>query len=245
MNEDIMNELLNSKHLYVCYGDAEDGTFFICNDWMAPEDKKMWYKFSTCPWDIDFLEFVPLEKGFYKKKQTPHALMILLKYFNIRSRNCLLDARAIDSVFFKGGYVTTALDKFNKKNNEKVSTTRLYMLRQKLTNAIKLFIKRLYRFYNKMDNSFYYIKDYFLQWVFLVREIQDRFDDDNIIDDIYKFIATHQINNTLGFLKAWENNILLGREKIPKLSDRMARSFYLQLISDYDNFESKRRITVK
>ena len=174
----------------------------MCFDYYAPEDAKLWYKFSIDPFDIDFLKFRRVEYGiFTNDKFTNKGLSTMFKYLHTcKAENALKNANLLNEVFFRGGRLSITAKKLSEsriKNKEEkygnITMDRIYRMKSRLTSKFKSLLERLYLEYNFMDNSIEYIQKYYSNWVILVQTIQNQ--KEYMIEPIWKFIKTYNIHS--------------------------------------------------
>lgn len=177
-------DIINSKEIFIVPG--ESGTFFLCFDWYAPEEAKLWYKFSINPFDIDFLKFRKMESGFISKND---GLVLFDKFISYLTKSKSIDKKVLHDSFFTGGKIIN----FARANDYKSS--KISKLKARYTKLIKDWIKRLYKEYNFMDDSIEYIKDYYCNWVTLIDYIYTRPDTNNL----WTFIEEHKIKNVVDY----------------------------------------------
>ena len=200
--EDVMTQ----DEIYVVTN--PDGQFFLCFDYYAPAEAKLWYKFSINPFDIDFLKFIKMDFGAVTKGEfSKGGLQRTLSYFHTCRQDLIeINTNFINEVFFAGGVATTKIKNLQKKNDTdtfgRLNVERFYRLKSNLTNKFKSWLKRIYQEYNFLDNSLEYIEDYYNKWIILVNIIQDQ--KVAIIDPIWRFIKSYEIHSLHEFYLMWQ-----------------------------------------
>lgn len=194
-----------------CLASGSTGTFFLCFDYYAPIEAKLWYKFSVVPFDIDFLKFRRVGYSIFSKGSFANkGLSIMLRYLHTcKAENALKNTNLLNEVFFRGGKPSVTIRKLSNsktKNKEekygKLDLNRLYRIKGKLTSTVKLWLQRLYREYNFMDNSIEYIQKYYNNWVILVNTIQEQ--KEAVINPIWNFIKSRRIHSLRDFYDYWD-----------------------------------------
>ena len=208
-----------SPEIFISYG--FEGSFFLCFDYYAPTEAKLWYKFSLDPFDIDFLKFRKVDYGIMKNDTSiKFSTDVIFKYLHV-CRECFMEKNInfLTEIFFQGGKTSNAIKRIDKKVKApkgvtkeeyfgKLNVNRAYRLKSRFTNKIKQWLYRIFLEYNFLDNSIEYIHDYYDKWVILVSIIQDR--TENVTEELWKFIYKHEIHNFDQFIIEW--NKVISRE---------------------------------
>lgn len=171
-------QVMNSGEIFVVAG--EDGTFFLCFDWYAPSSAKLWYKFSTNPFDIDFLKFKKVDYGFINKTNNKHMIFKAIRYLYGE-----YNLELLYNSFFKGGMISNIAKKLN------VPYGRIVRAKKQYTKEIKKWLERIFREYNFLDDSIEYINEYYNNWIVLVDDIQKRTNR----EILWRFVEEHKIHN--------------------------------------------------
>lgn len=211
-DEYITYEDVMSQQEIFCVASNSSGVFFLCFDYYAPVDAKLWYKFSVDPFDIDFLKFKRVDYGIFRKdKFTNNGLSTMLKYLHTcKAEYASKNANLLNETFFRGGKPSITIKKLIEskrlKNKEekygKLDLNRLYRIKSRLTSKVKTWLERLYQEYNFFDNSIEYIQEYYNNWTILVQTIQNQ--KESIIEPIWRFIKSHKIHSFGDFILEWK-----------------------------------------
>lgn len=237
-----LEEVLESKNIFIITYPGSKGVYFICmDDWYVPSDNKRWYKLSLNPFDIDFLKIVYVGTGFFKDvPRSRHLLTFTVKHFNLSKASNV--SRLLYKTYFRGGYITNSINEYNKEFGTEYKASKIYSLKNRITKKVKTWLTRVYKEYNFFDNSLEYIREYYQKWVILVETIQKEFNSDSKINNIYDFIREYNIKNTLDFLQLWHDLVLSGKLDIDGISNDVSKRFYNKFMHSLYIFERKGEI---
>ena len=245
-------EVMNTKEIFGII--TNDGTFFLCFDYYAPEEAKLWYKFSINPFDLDFLKFKKIDYyGLFEKNDpyiTLDGLEKMLDYtHSCDSKFTSKNAHFLNEIFFNGGKITTTINELNKYKEmcdkvgdkrieiygDNLTSKRAYRLKHKFTIKIKEMLSRIYKQYDFMDDSLEYINKYYYNWVILVDKLQkQKFIETEIL---YDFIDKYEIVSLLDFYYTWEK-VIDGKIKLKKTNYKDISLLYNEILMLMDLFNS-------
>ena len=226
--EDVMNQ----KEIFVISND--NGTFFLCFDYYAPKEAKIWYKFTIDPFDIEFLQFKRLDYGIITDDDfSKEGLSTSFRYFHTCRKDLVnKNTNFVSEIFFRGGKPLNTIKKIQEKPWRKklyskedyyglIDIKRFYRIKSKITSSVKTWLYHIYQEYNFLDKSLEYIRDYYNKWVILVDLIQEQ--KESIIKPIWRFINSNNIHSFKDFYYAWKKVVNkdiyirgVGREDIEK-----------------------------
>ena len=148
-----LEEVLESKNIFIITYPNSKGVYFICmDDWYVPSDNKRWYKLSLNPFDIDFLKIVYVGTGFFKDvPRSRHLLTFTVKHFNLSKASNV--SRLLYKTYFRGGYITNSINEYNKEFGTEYKASKIYSLKNRITKKVKTWLTRVYKEYNFFDNS--------------------------------------------------------------------------------------------
>lgn len=215
-----IDDVLKSDNIMVI--PEEDGVFFINLDpWNTPEEAKYWYRFSTNPFDIDFLKFHIIDQGIITYGVRSFSkIYTLFKYLNvIDNKNNVKYANITNECFFSGLNFKKTIEKYNNSGVHKyhISYNGFINTRNKLQDGIRIWLERLFKEYNNFDNSIEYIQEYYSKWVVLVKFIQTM---DTVKQNIlWMFIEKENIHSLKDFVIIWKiESKIRHNEKLKGLS---------------------------
>ena len=213
-NEYISYEDVMSQSEIFCVSSI-NGCFFLCFDYYAPAEAKLWYKFSIDPFDTDFLKFKKMDYGIITKDDfSNNGLEITFKYLHTcKTSEAHKNSNLLNEIFFRGGKPSITIKKLQdmkwsrkKLNKEdiygKIELSRVYRLKSRLTTKVKTWLKRIYQEYNFLDNSIKYIKEYYNKWLILVETIQDQ--KESMISPLWRFIESYDIHSFDEFIEKYK-----------------------------------------
>lgn len=207
-------EIIKANTLFAIYD--VDGNFYICmDDYKCSEAQKKWYKLSLNPYDLDFLKFRFVGKGYITRSSIgsygkSSRIYRMLNYLGVFKNNefCRYNSNILRNIYFGTSNKRSLKDRAkgisNHSNRDwlyggEVNYSKIYRIKQVFTNKIKIWLKRLYKFYNQFDNSLEYIHEYYNRWVLLVNFTYKELSC-NTRDYIWKFIEHYKVSSLDDFM---------------------------------------------
>ena len=214
-----VEKVKQSRNIYITGG--IEGTFFICIDpWDTPEEQKRWWKFSTNPFDLDFMKFVSVGRCFLNSKldyvKDVDAIFRYLMVFSDEVSS-LKNASIIHKIFYTNGTISEVLE---KNRNIKMTKQYVYQIKVKWREAIINWLNKLFDQFDRETNTIEYFEKYYNDWIRLVDKIQmmprEKY---NIL---WRFINLYDIKSYRDFALNWKavlkNNVSIkGLSKYDKI----------------------------
>lgn len=229
-----LEEVLLQKEIFIVANDS--GQFFMCFDYYAPKEAKLWYKFSIDPFDIDFLKFKRVDYGIITDDDfTNKGLEMVFRYLHTCRRDLVSkNVNFVKYIFFRGGKASNSIKKLQDKKWRKKSCTkedyygridlgRFDRIKHRITQKVKTWLEHVYQEYNYMDNSIEYIQEYYKNWVILVDIIQRQ--KDTMISPIWRFIRSRDIHSFKDFYYTWKK-VVNGDIHVRGIGERDIQKFH-------------------